>query len=315
MKVSFSKTLEVGAPVAESPVIEIQATPVIPIVEPAVESVTTIGTPSGPVEAVMVDSTPVSQIPTAPAVNGAVAIIPNTPTAVIQSDSPGQYNADDIGFDDIRLPRINIVHNVGDLSVVFNPGEIVLNQSAVIHEPANVDKKKAGNPPLVLAVLGFKKIQFTEKVAGGKMGALLNTESEVVAHGGTLDYNEWKRSEGKLKRFQKLATALLLVQKPEHYNDPDEATFPYECEGRRYALALFSMKGTAFTNAAKHIFTLRKMRQLAKQPSDYPLQFWTLTTKLAEYDGTWSHIPVLKQGPRTTEVFLSFAKDILGLSR
>lgn len=310
MKVSFSKTLEVGAPVAESPVIEVQATPVIPVVEPAVKSVIVVATDTGTVEAVVVDSTPVSQIPTAPAVNGAVIIIPKTETAVAQTDSPSVFNDEDIGFDDIRLPRLNIVQKVGDLSNIFVPGEIVLNQSAVIHEPADATKKKAGHPPLILTVVGFKKKQYVEKVVGSEMGMLLNSELEVVAKGGTLDYKEWQQSNGAKKYFQRLATALILVQKPEHYTDEDNLSFPYECEGQHYALALFSMKGTAYTNAAKHIYTARKIGHLQAKLGGYPAQAWSLTTKLEKFGENYAHIPIIKPGPKNTEGFRAFVQEL-----
>lgn len=317
MKVSFSKTVaEGGVAVVPAgpgaPVIEVQATPVAEVArqaptEPVVESITTA---SGEVVEVRAES--VSEIPTRPAVNGAIVATVPSQTAVVQSDSPSLFNDEDIGFDDIRLPRLNIVQKVGDLSNIFTPGEIVLNQSAVIHEPAEPAKNKAGHKPLIITVLGFKKKQFAEKVTGGEMGLLVNSEVEVVAKGGTLDYKEWQQSNGVKKYFQRLATALLLVQKPEHYQDTDDLMFPYECEGRKYALALYSMKGTAYTNAAKHIFTARKIGHL--RPG-YPVQAWNLTTKLEKFGENYAHVPVIKPGPKNGEVFLTFVKDVLGAGK
>lgn len=329
MKVSFSKTLEQANGVAvaaepDAPVIDVQATAVggvapeavapKPVQEAGPEPVVTSTTI---VEGKVVEtrSDPVSEIPTRPAgqVNGnAVAVVPNTPTAVVQSDSPSIFNDEDIGFDDIRLPRLNIVQKVGDLSNIFTPGEIVLNQSAVIHEPADPVKNKVGNKPLIITVLGFKKRQFCEKVVGGDMGLLVNTEAEVVAKGGTLDYKEWQQSNGAKKYFQRLATALLLVQKPEHYQDTDDLMFPYECEGKKYALALYSMKGTSYTNAAKHIYTARKIGHL--RPG-YPVQAWSLTTKLEKFGDNYAHIPIIKPGPKSTEAFLTFAREVLGAGK
>jgi hypothetical protein len=71
------------------------------------------------------------------------------------------FDDENIGFEDIRLPRLNIVQKVGDLSTIFTPGEIVLNQNLVIHSPGKDGK---GDSPINFTVLGFKKKQFVEKV-------------------------------------------------------------------------------------------------------------------------------------------------------
>lgn len=257
-----------------------------------------------------VNTTPATDIPTAPVTN-AVAVVP--PALVARpADNPFSYNDEDIGFGDIILPAINIVQKVGELSNIFTPGEIVLNQSIVIHEPANKERQKAGHPPLLFTVLGFRPRRYVEKKAGGQQGHLFNTEAEVVAAGGTLDYKEAKSTNKPL--YQTLSTALILLQKPEHLADEDHLNFPNECEGKWYALALWSMKGTAFTNAAKVIFTARRLGHL--KTTGYPAQAWSLTTKLEGYSGdTFAHIPVIKPGPKNTEKFAELVREVLGAGR
>lgn len=296
MKTSFSKP---GAPTTET----IQEAVPTPASDVVVEAVTTVT----PAEATAAPVTPAADIPTKPVTMEVARPVPTS----VPSTSVPSYNDEEIDFGDIILPRLNIVQKVGDLSNLFTPGEIVLNQNLVIH-----DAKKT--PAIVFTVIGFKKKQFVEKVEGGAMGALYHSQEDVVSHGGTLDYKEWQESiktakekGGKaLKYFQPLATALLLVERPAHVPDEDHTVFPYECEGKWHALALWSMKGTGYTNGAKTIFTARKIGHLRKE--GYPSQTWTLTTKLENYGGNFAYIPVLKPGARNSPEFVAFVKDILG---
>jgi hypothetical protein len=284
-KVSFEKT------VSETP------TPADGV---TVESVTTIAEVLTP-----------AVIPATPQV-----IVVNTPSVPAVVDSPIAFDDSNIGFDDIILPRINIVQKVGDLSEIFSPGEIVLKQSLVIHSPGK--NGQPGDPPLNITVLGFKKTQFAEKVVGGVMGILAHTEAEVCKHGGTLDYKEWDASEkaakagtGKaLRYFQRLATALCLVEKPGKLVDEDHIEFPYECEGKFYALVLWSMKGTAYTHAAKAMFTARKIGHLR---SGYAKQSWGLTSKMEKFGENFAAVPVVRPGAKNSEAFQAFVYEVIGL--
>ncbi len=263
-----------------------------------------------------VDAAPVAAIPTS------TAVVPVAPAPVAPSNSPLDFDDDNIGFEDVILPRLNLVQKVGDLSNIFTPGEIVLNQASCIHEPANKDKSKPGTGPLNIVILGFRKRQFVEKVEGGEMGLLLNSEAEIEKNRGTLDYKEWDNSvrESKvpgsvvkpLRYFQKLATAVALVECPKHLTatDSDHILFPYECEGRFYALVLWGMKGTAYTHGAKKIFTHRKLGHLR---GGYLKQGYTLTTELKPFGSNYAYVPLLGVGAKTTPAFEAFLRsEILG---
>lgn len=284
--------------------------------EPVVESTVTVG--AGPeTQAVteVVDVTPVSQIP-----GTAVAVREASP---ISAPSPIVVDDENIGFDDIILPRINIVQKVGDLSNIFNGGEIVLKQELVVYSPPDKQGKN-GTEPLLFTVLGFKKKQFVEKVEGGAQGLLLNNEQEVVRRGGTLDWKEWDESikavkdkvpgARALRLFQRLATALVLVQRPAHLAaaDPDNIHFPYECEGAQYALTFWAMKGTAYTHAAKHLFTARKIGHLKQ---GYSRQSWSLSTKLDQFGSNFAYVPVIKPATKSSPAFLEFVQDTMSLGK
>jgi len=294
MKVSFAKT--------ETPVIDLH-----------VDSVTAVATPH---------EIPATLSGTSATLSGtsATTAVVITPEQKVQSTSAPAIVFDDqnIGFEDIILPRINIVQKVGDLSEIFTPGEIVLKQSLVIYSPSK--GAVAGTAPLNLTVLGFKKTQFTEKVSGGAMGILAATEADVVKHGGTLDYKEWEASvsENKvnpaskpLRLFQRLATALCLVEKPEIVPDADHIEFPYECEEKYFNLVLWSMKGTAYTHGAKAMFTARKIGHLRQ---GYAKQSWSLSTKVEKFGEFYAAVPIIKPGVKTSAAFQEFVLDVIGLN-
>lgn len=287
------------------------------------ESVPTINTVADAAGVVTTEVVPTPlPIPVTPheipaSIGTAVAVRDITPTEVSTTDSVSLVDDQNITLADIILPRINIVQKVGDLSEIFSPGEIVLKQSLVIYSPAKGDKP--GDAPLSVTVLGFQKTKFAEKVAGGAQGILVATEAEVVKNGGTLDYKEWQESEKAakvpgssiraLRLFQRLATALVLVEKPTTLADADHIEFPYECEGKYYAIALWSMKGTAYTHAAKTMFTARKIGHLR---NGYAVQSWSLSSKMEKFGENYAAVPVVKPAAKTSEAFRAFIKDVLG---
>lgn len=247
---------------------------------------------------------PASEIPTC----SALAVRPPAAIAVPRSDSVPGYDDDDISFEDIILPALNIVQGIGDLSQIFTPGEIVLNQSLVIHEPANPVRKTVGTPPLSLTVIGFRKRKFVEDVKFGEPCNVFSDEQGVVNAGGTLDFNEAKAT-GKVL-YNRLATGLFLVQKPAHIADEDHLVFSQGCEGKWYSLALWSMKKTGYTGGAKIIYTAKKQGHLRE--GGYPSFSWNLTTKLKPFgNGNSAHVPVLTPGVRNTPEFLAFVKGVL----
>lgn len=253
-------------------------------------------------------TTPVAPAPESAAPENAVAT---------RDAQPGFFDEDNIRYEDIVFPRINIVQFVGKLSQEenFDPGTIVLGSANVIHTPESKDDK--GTAPLNLTVLGFRPLQYVEKLTGGKQGRLANSESEVVRMGGTLAWKEWEASKagGKpLAYFQTLATALILVEKPTTYEDPDQLDFPYlyQPEGspaRYFALALWGMKGSSYTKGAKTIRTQRKIGSLRKT---YLAHSWTLTTFKDSKDDNYYFVPKLRPATKNSELFQDFVKSIIG---
>lgn len=257
--------------------------------------------PSGPAEC----------IPSASAL-----VIPQVASVAI---SPPQFFDDGaIDFSDIIVPRLNCTQRVGEASEIFNPGELVLNKTTVVHIPDNKEKNVIGSGPLVFIPIGMKKLQYAEKVQGGGRGLFLNSELEVTSAGGVLNWQEWKASlatPNKKKYFEKYATFLILVEQPKVLlPDAEHQVFTHEIDGKYYTVCLLGTKGTWFSGLAKPLMTQRKMGFL--KPG-YPTFNFTLTTEsksFANDEGgkNFAHVPVLGNGPKSTPALLSYIREGLG---
>jgi hypothetical protein len=264
----------------------------------AAETVAKSGDPS--------PSTPVAPAPGLPAVR-------NTNTAM---GPAGLMLGDKIpDFSEIILPRLNIVQNIGKLKDEFPNGAIVLNQQNELFIPPLMNVKTAtverpATPPVKLVVLGFKPTRYCEKVPGGGKGMIVNTEDAVRNNGGTLDYGEWnlKKASG-MKRFEPLADALVAVEKPAEFPD-DDTVFVYEADGKKYALALWAMRGTSYTAAAKRVFFTARVAGCLR--NGYPTWQYDVSTREETYDsGNKAWIPVCIPKAKTTPAFLDFVRSVL----
>ena len=207
--------------------------------------------------------------------------------------------AADIEFSDLVVPRLNIVQKVGDLSQVFEPGTLVLGKTLALDQPAK------------LVVASFMPKKYVEKIEGGAtMGRIAKTPQEVVNMGGTIDYNEAKETKRPL--FQTLATALVILERG--VDDP-EAAFPFTYQGKGYALVFWSMKGTAYTNAAKVFFTARKTglfkTSRSAMISGYLKQWVLLETEAKKYSTNWAMIPIVNLAEETTAEFRAWVHQML----
>jgi len=218
-------------------------------------------------------------------------------------------------FQDIILPRLNIVQNIGKLKDSFESGSLVLNQQDPLFIPPMINAKtgvveREATPPVTLTVLGFRPTRYCEKVPGGGKGIIVNTELEVRNNGGTLDYGEWqlKKAAG-MKRFEPLADALVAIQKPASFPD-DDTVFVYEVDGQKVALALWALRGTAYTAAAKRVFFTARVTGCLRQ--GYPTRNYSVSTREETYDsGNKAWIPVCLPNQKTTPVFMDFVRSVL----
>lgn len=252
--------------------------------------------------------------PTEPA--AAVAAAPSGALAV--SSGGGALLGDKLpDFKDIMLPRINLVQNIGGLQETFESGSIVLGQATVLFLPPVIIAKtgvveRAASPPVNIVVFGFRPTRFSEKVEGGARGLIVNTEDEVRASGGTLDYAEWKMKKAAgMKRFEPLADAMVAIERPAACAD-DDTVFVYDVDGKKYALALWAMKGTSYTAAAKKVFFTHRLCGCLRK-AGYPSWQYSMSTREDSYQtGNKAWVPVCIPTAKTSEAFLEFVRSIIG---
>jgi hypothetical protein len=218
-------------------------------------------------------------------------------------------------FAEVAIPHINLIANIGELSKQFEPGSIVFGQELPLFIPPKIVNgaiTRASTPPVIVTALGFWPTRFVEKVEGGGKGMLVKTEAEVAAAGGTLDWGTWKAKKASgIRLFQELADAMVLIQRPEACAD-DDSVFVYEANGLKYTIAIWSMKGTAYTEAAKKKF-FKDRRMGCLKSKGYPSFSYALTTRekpFATGNTTW--IPVLVANKPTTPEVWELAKELIG---
>jgi hypothetical protein len=239
---------------------------------------------------------------------------PSNPPPAVRPVSTFSDDPEDIDFSQLSLPTLKIVQGVGDLSLSFDPGQlVVVGKGDVLLPIADAPPKagaKSGAPqtPVNIVVLSISRTdRYSEKVSGGVRGRLFDTEGAVFAAGGTTNWDENKANPAK-PYFEKLATALLLVEKPAALED-DTGTFGFELEGKKYALVMWHLKGISYTNAAKPLRTARKFGFLKAGYSSHVL---SLGTSLKTYGTNSAHIPVIKPSGDTPEGLRGIVKEVLG---
>lgn len=216
---------------------------------------------------------------------------------------------------EVILPRLNLVHSVGLLKDSFPSGAYVFNQELILYTPPQINAKtqtveRAGTPPIITTFLDVRPMRFFQNVKGGGRGLICNTEEEVRAAGGTTVYAEWKLKEKDgILRFDPGCDCLLALERPECVAD-DGTTFVFEVGDKKYALALYNMKGSAFTSLKKSVNTARLLGCLR---DGIAVHSWALSARLEPTpDKTSSYWkPVLTPAKKSTPEFLAWAQGVL----
>jgi hypothetical protein len=201
--------------------------------------------------------------------------------------------AGDFNQGDINLPRLNVVAKTSQLvDEGFTPGAIVLNK-----ETSLVLKDQ----PLRVIVLNMLK-QFQEDTEWGASDSLprvFNSEDEVYAAGFSL---EW----GSPNLCRPMAHITMLVEAPEGLEAEDLDNFPYEFDGKNYAMAILTAAKSAYKTTAKEIATFAAF---AGGAGVWTVA-WSLTPKLrTEGDVSW-FTPVMKRAGRLDDKLLEFVESV-----
>jgi hypothetical protein len=101
---------------------------------------------------------------------------------------------------------------------------------------------------------------------------------------------------------------MIAIARPEIVAD-DDTVFIYDVEGVKYALALWSMKGSAYTQAAKRVFfTQRSIGCLAK---GYPTFNFAVSTRPETNEGNDYFVPVCIANKKNTQLFIDWVTRVL----
>lgn len=191
---------------------------------------------------------------------------------------------------DLLIPRLSIVQSVGHLSEVFTPGDIVLNNEVRLMA---YNKEKVS--VLECLVLSIAK-SYEERLPYSPTGPWpqkFKTLEEVLAAGLTLDWVKGKPEP----TAREVAETLILLKKPK---DVECVSFSYTLGNAEYALAVWTLRSTAYSRAAKKIFSAAAI-ELHKTGLESGK--WTLSTSREQINGNWIFVPVLRlTGTNTPEM-------------
>jgi hypothetical protein len=194
---------------------------------------------------------------------------------------------------DLIIPRINIVQNVGPLSEGFDGGDLVFNKEFVLAHKEE---------PVYLTVLSIKKT-YEEKLPydpDGPKPLVYETIQEVLDAG---LHVEWRNNEAPPVR--EVASVLVFIERPK---DVKQLAFSHSINGVDYALALWSLRGTAYTRGAKKIFSAAQI-ELAK---DGLLSGrWEVTTERITSGGNYVFAPIMRLAGRNSPETVGLIKNAL----
>jgi len=196
---------------------------------------------------------------------------------------------------DLIIPRLSIVHGVGALSEDYEAGDLVLNRDTLL-----VHKEE----PISLTVLSIKKT-YEERLAydpNGPRPQTWETREELVADG---LHTEWRNNEPPPVR--EVAAILCLIKKPEGV---ESLSFNIEHDGDSYGIAVWTVRNTAYSRAAKKVFSASAI-ELAK--SGLLAGRWTLFTKRDQIGGNYVFVPYLSlEDEKNSPEFIATVTERLG---
>lgn len=200
---------------------------------------------------------------------------------------------------DVRLPRINLVHKTskGEMIEKFGIGSFALNQELKLSD---------GKTPIVVTALRAAK-DYQQKLPFGdpKDPAVYGTPEDVVAHGGSLNYKDVKSGNF----FQPRAHIQFVFPAPEGISEEEQALFPYEFEGKLYGMALFTVASSAYTSVGKELATLCNNNKVMRKGMEFGrLELTSESRSKGELD--WK-VPVIKFTGENPENLRKFYLSLL----
>jgi hypothetical protein len=211
----------------------------------------------------------------------AVAVRPESQVA-IQGEAPDKGIFGEFGSDDIKLPRLNLVNKVGDLSNLFTPGAWVLKKE---HQLTDVVKGEAGSLKVIAVRLG---VEYQESLPydPNVRPRVFATAEKVRMNGGRVAYG---RGEGI---FAKIGHIEFLIEKPEKLSEEASSEFFYVLGDKEYARVLYTASSTAYAETAQILYSDYRVGHLNKTGLMGGFYLLGAKTKTGDKGSWW--VPALK---------------------
>lgn len=189
--------------------------------------------------------------------------------------------------EDVRLPRINLIHKTSDGEMIekFGIGSFAFNKEVKLGD---------GKTPIAVTALRAAK-DYVQKLPFSSQAtpAICKTVDEVRAKGGSFNYKDYTGKDDS-PFFQPRAHIELVTALPEASKGDEaaEALFPYEFNGTKYGRAILTVSSSAYTSVAKELATLVNHNQTMRKGLRFGrLELTSETRKKADLD--WK-VPVIK---------------------
>lgn len=217
----------------------------------------------------------------------------------LTKDANGGGFAGDWSREDVRLPRVNLVHKTSDGEMIekFGIGSFALDKSVKLSD---------GKTPFVIGVVRAAK-DYQQKLPYGDPATpnVVNTPEEVTKIGGSMNYADVKSG----KFYGPRAHLQIIFALPEGASEEDAALFPYEFEGTPYAMALLTVASSAYTSVGKELATLCNNNTVMRKGMAYgKLELTSETRKKGDLD--WK-IPVIKFVGENPAALVAFYQSLL----
>ena len=221
----------------------------------------------------------------------------NTTAVAIPQPAAGSVEGN-IETSDMVVPSLKLAAKMGELGELFIPGSLVLNQEYALYGARTDDRTKPKEDPVWITVLHTKKSYYERTEYGsGETAKSADTLEAMIEQGGSLDWG----ANGERPTWNPKLTCTVIIR------GDDEAYFPFEYDGKKYALARWALQSiSAYRAAAKPILTAAALNLRAG------LEYgsWGLTSALKKSGTNSFHVPVLSTGDKNDEKFATWAREL-----
>lgn len=206
---------------------------------------------------------------------------------------------------DLVIPRLEIVQALGPNSEKFPGGTVIFNKTVTLAPFALTPQTK--EVPLTIVALYAKK--FIEEVLeydpNGPLPRTFPTMDAAKAAGLRTEWGP-KGADGKsvAPQVREVSNLLILIQQPEGL---DPVLFPFEDGGKRYAVAMWTVRGSAYRKVAKTMFSNMHFALRGNLASGT----WTMVVKRESLNGKLVYIPNVALTATTSPTLIEMVKSMM----